>query len=302
MKDQLPPRKRLQVPPRQELDLWLKAREERFKLRPETEKKIRWYQDQDLDSQVPLALVYVHGYSGTRRDISPSVELLADRLHAPVFFTRLTGHGLYQDPHRGVKLSAWEQDLEEALAIGHQLGNKVLLIGTSAGATLALWSILKGHKAEALILTSPLLAAVQTCSFLLEIPFLRSVVKTFMGPWMSFPPQNALQAEIWDYRHRTDSLLPLLTLARKVRHTSPAQIESPVLAFISPQDKVVSAPTALQYLSQIPPAKRKFVELLPSHDKDQHVLTGEALSPDTTNLWVDTVVNFLRQRNLLPLS
>ncbi len=286
------------LPPLEGLATWLKEREAPLVVRPGCEKCILW--PTGGPQRAPLALVYFHGYSGTRRDISPTVETLAQNLQAPVFFTRLAGHGLLHDPHRGVKLFDWKQDLEEALAIGHALGEKVIVIGTSAGATLALWSALEGLGVDALILTSPLIVARQSGAFLLEVPLLKHLVKAILGPWMSFPPQNPLQAEIWDCRHRTDSLIPLLALARKVRQTSPRHLQTPVLSFISPQDKVASARAALRYLNQLPADYLKVVELLPSHDQDYHVLTGEALSPDTTSLWLNTALNFLRQRNLVP--
>ncbi|NNM55373.1 MAG: alpha/beta fold hydrolase [Spirochaetales bacterium] len=286
------------LPPLEDLVTWLNVREEPLGVRPGCEKVIIW--PQGRPRRAPLAIVYIHGYSGTRRDISPTVETLAHDLQAPVFFTRLAGHGLIHDPHRGVKLFDWKQDLKEALAIGHALGEKVIVIGTSAGATLALWSALEGLAADALILTSPLLVARQSGAFLLQMPLLKYLVKALLGPWMSFPPQNTLQAEIWDCKHRTDSLIPLLALAQKVRQTSPRHLQTPVLSFISPQDKVASAPAALHYLKQIPSHYLNVVELLPSHDQDYHVLTGEALSPGTTTFWLDTTLNFLRQRNLVP--
>ncbi|NNM67255.1 MAG: hypothetical protein HKM06_04485, partial [Spirochaetales bacterium] len=81
----------VQVPSRlSELTPWLIQKESQFlSLKPWAAKKILWA-DPAHKSKTKISLVYLHGYSATRKEISPSVEDLAAQIGANVFFTRYT--------------------------------------------------------------------------------------------------------------------------------------------------------------------------------------------------------------------
>ena len=44
-------------------------------------------------SKTPMSLVYIHGFSASRKDIAPVVESIAGTLGANAFLTRLAAHG-----------------------------------------------------------------------------------------------------------------------------------------------------------------------------------------------------------------
>jgi len=70
------------------------------------EKHITWY---DATGQpTPISLVYVHGFSATHKELSPMTELLAQRLQANVFYTRLRGHGRSDDAMAEASVDAWK--------------------------------------------------------------------------------------------------------------------------------------------------------------------------------------------------
>ena len=60
-------------------------------LRPNIEKKILWADK--INQKTPKSIVFIHGFSATRVELSPVIENVAKALGANVFFTRLTGHG-----------------------------------------------------------------------------------------------------------------------------------------------------------------------------------------------------------------
>src|SRR5262249_59139128 len=77
-----------------DLDRYLQERESQHpSIKPDQAKTIMW-QDTAAHRKTPLALVYLHGFSASRRDISPVVETLARTLQANALLTRLAAHGL----------------------------------------------------------------------------------------------------------------------------------------------------------------------------------------------------------------
>ena len=139
------------------LDDYLRQSESRVSgIRPECEKKIAWHNGQRR--QRGLAIVYIHGFSASRMETWPLCDRLAQANEANLFYTRLTGHG--QDGHAMVTASiqAWQKDALEAIVIGRRLGKKIILVGTSTGATLGAWLAAQPSVAplvHSLILLSP---------------------------------------------------------------------------------------------------------------------------------------------------
>src|SRR6516165_9100699 len=70
-----------------DLDAYLAAREDSVAgVKRADRKSIRWH-DSKHKSRTPIALVYIHGFSATRRELSPVVERVGDSLGANVYFT-----------------------------------------------------------------------------------------------------------------------------------------------------------------------------------------------------------------------
>jgi alpha-beta hydrolase superfamily lysophospholipase len=99
----------------------------------------------------------VHGFSATRQEIAPVPERVAAALGANLFETRLAGHGRERDGLVDVRAEQWLDDGRELLGVGRALGERLTLIGTSTGATLAL--ALASHPdfrvVDSLVLISP---------------------------------------------------------------------------------------------------------------------------------------------------
>ena len=58
-------------------------------------------------------------------------------LQANLYEARLSGHGLTENPLANVRAENWLQDAADALATGAAIGDRIIVIGTSTGATLA---------------------------------------------------------------------------------------------------------------------------------------------------------------------
>ena len=61
-------------------------------IRPDTEKKIIWANQNKVKTKI--SLIFIHGFSATRAELDPVIEMLGKELNANIFFTRLRGHGL----------------------------------------------------------------------------------------------------------------------------------------------------------------------------------------------------------------
>ncbi|MGB5576356.1 MAG: hypothetical protein WBM88_03025, partial [Woeseiaceae bacterium] len=74
------------------LDAWLQQTEQqaadRFGLVPGTEKRITWFGEH---RQTPYSVLYLHGFSATRQETAPLAEIVANRLGANLYETRLAG-------------------------------------------------------------------------------------------------------------------------------------------------------------------------------------------------------------------
>ena len=118
------------------LERYVSDKEQKFDLREDNEARIRWADSSR--SRTPYAFVYLHGFAGSYRDGYPWNVNLADTFGANIYLARYAGHGV-KFPNGQVDFhadSAWD-DAREALAIGERLGEKVILLSTSTGGTLA---------------------------------------------------------------------------------------------------------------------------------------------------------------------
>ena len=108
-------------------------------LRPGDAKSVVW-RDPDTRERTEVSIVYLHGFSADRHEVEPLITDLARDLQANVYFTRLRGHG--RDGVGMLEPSAadWLVDTAEAIAIGGRIGEKVVVVATSTGGTLALWA------------------------------------------------------------------------------------------------------------------------------------------------------------------
>ena len=112
-------------------------RERQQPVRDDNQARVSFYDD--TPARTEYAVVYLHGFGGSIGDAWPANQTIADSLQANIFYARWGDHGL-KPPHSLVNFTAqrtWEE-ATEALAIGKQLGDKVILLSTSTGGTLAL--------------------------------------------------------------------------------------------------------------------------------------------------------------------
>ncbi|GAA5177847.1 hypothetical protein GCM10025771_15810 [Niveibacterium umoris] len=186
-----------------DLDAWLASTEARYPdLIPGAEKRIVRAPGAGA-ARRPFSLVYLHGFSASRQETSPLVEDLGAQLGADAFFTRIAGHGRSDAAMGEATLSDWVESGLEAVAIGERLGERTILVGTSTGATLALWLAATGRAptVAALVLMSPNLGPRDAAAETLLWPWVAKLAPGILGEWHSWTPANPEQARLWKTRY-----------------------------------------------------------------------------------------------------
>jgi esterase/lipase len=290
-----------QAQPRQlaaDLDEWL-ARSEgavhaQEEIIPGTEKRIRWYRDRK-NSLTPLSIVYFHGFSATRMEIAPVGELIADRLGANLFETRLTGHGHLQNPLVGVRAEDWLNDAAEALAIGAAIGEEIVVMGTSTGATLAL--AMTGHETfepvSAIVLLSPNFGPKDSSAEFLTWPGGPQLAYMVAGETRSWTPRNELQQRYWSTTYPMDAVIEMMRLVKYVRSALPMRLEQSLLTIYSPADTVVDTAWIARAFEQITSPRKALVEIPASGDPSNHVLAGDIMAPENNEALAEQVLRFI---------
>lgn len=242
------------------------------------------------DQSSENVFVYLHGFSASRKEITPVVERLSEISGSPAFFTRLTGHGLKNNPLENVHETDWIQDATEALCLGLLKAKRVHLIGTSTGATLAL--ILAYHYPkyiQSLTLLSANFQTLPSYSKFLANPLGPWVVRFFMPEQRTWSPQNPETPNHWHTNYPSMSLVPLMDLLRYVNTLPLEKIKTPVLFLYSEKDRVVDI-NKIQSAYEKMGSKHKKLISIPSKG---HVLAGEIKSPETTDLVIKHILNFI---------
>lgn len=260
---------------------------------PGTEKRILW-QNAETRERTPLAVIYLHGFSASRQEIAPVPKRLAADLDANLFETRLAGHGLERDRLANVSAEDWMRDVDEALAVGRRLGERVVLIGTSSGATLALARLAAGNAPDiaALVLLSPNLGPADPSADLLVGPGGPLLGRLLVGENRSFEPANAAHERYWTTTYPMSAVVEVMRLVSAVRASLPLTLDVPLLVLVSEEDRVIDVERALDALSAIEAPARRILSV-ESDGPARHIPAGDILSPGQTSITVTRIRAFI---------
>ncbi len=152
------------------------------KVRPGNGAKILWAND-SVHSTTDFVLLYLHGFSASRREGYPANEAFAKRYQCNAFMARLASHGLVtKNPLIDMTPDRLYESAKLALVIAQKLGKKVIIMGTSTGGTLALKLASDfPEKVFGLILYSPNIRIKQKASFLLSKPWGLQIARINFG-------------------------------------------------------------------------------------------------------------------------
>jgi len=264
-------------------------------LRPGDGKRIVWA-DSLTRSRTPLALVYLHGFAADPHEVEPLATDLGRALDANVYFARLAGHGRAPAAMGEIEVADWLADIAEAMAIGRRIGERVVLIGTSTGGTLATWAAARPDFQEglaALVLLSPNFHPRDRRSRMLLWPWGGLLARLVEGSERCFETQGPAHARHWTECHPTRALLPMMALAEEVRTSDLSRVEVPTMIVYVPADEVVDAEETRRAYDRIGSSRKRLLAVPETEDPDAHVPAGDILSPGTTELVREEILGFL---------
>lgn len=278
-----------------DLDAYIATSEARFDdLRPGNERQIVWAYPASR-ARTPIAIVYIHGFSASSAELRPLPDLVSENLGANIYYARLKGHGRSGDAMLDGSVHGWVNDFAETVAIGRRLGERVIVMATSTGASLATWAATRPElmrDVAGLVQFSPNYGLQATGSALLAMPWAKQMVQLVIGDRRSFEPRNELHAQYWTYDYPSIALLPMASLVKLADTADPGSITVPSLFIYSPLDQVIRPELAAAKAAKWG-AATKIIEVTDDDDLSHHVIAGDALSPSTTDRLAAETANWI---------
>ncbi len=283
-----------------DIETWLADTERQvasqYALIPETEKRVVWHGQPG--TRTNYAVVNLHGFSATRQETAPLAERVAAALAANLFETRLSGHGHEERPMDAVQAEDWLADTAEALAIGARLGDKIVVIGTSTGGTLAL--AMSDHPSAQsvsdIVLISPNLRPKDGKANWLTRPAGPLIARLIAGDTRSWKAHNERQARYWSTSYPIEAAVEVMRLVDSLNSRLPMKLHQNLLVLQSPEDEVVSAEATRQAFERVSAPRKQLIEIEDAEDPSNHVLAGDILAPGSTGRIAAVIVSFVAGR------
>jgi len=256
------------------------------------ESYIRWF---DGVQKTDLSIIYLHGFSASRQEISPVTERVASELSANIYYARLTGHGRSDDAMADASVEKWLEDTIQAYQIGRLIGKQVVIISTSTGGTLAAWLVSEfSEDILANIMISPNFGVHNKFASILRWPWGLTLAKWLEGDYRSFEPLNEMHSLYWTERYPIEALVPVFKLVDKVNQLDKSRTSIPHMVLYSQNDKVIDPNKIIKTMAEYPKSKMSLVEFSASTDPYQHVLAGDACSPESNDEMIKLVTDYIR--------
>ncbi|MGC3947267.1 MAG: alpha/beta hydrolase [Chryseolinea sp.] len=188
------------------LEQYVLSADTRHKLKPENNAMIVW--NDSTRKKTAYSVVYLHGFSASRMEGDPVHRDFAKKFGMNLYLSRLSDHGvdttevlLQFTPDR-----LWESG-KEALQIGKQLGEKVILMGTSTGASLALMLAAQyPDDVYALINLSPNIEINNGAAFVANNPWGLQISRMVMGGDYYNGGGSEEEGKYWNKRYRLEAV------------------------------------------------------------------------------------------------
>ena len=248
------------------------------------------------------SVVYIHGFSASRLETAPLAEAVASQLGANLFYTRLTGHGRSNGAALGEATQQdWMADTLEAAQIGQILGERVLMISSSTGGTLATWlgTSANAGRVAAHVFLSPNFGPKDKRSEIVNAPWGRTIARLVQGPTRSWVPENAQEANAWTPSYPTKAIFPMMALVKSVRDSDLSLFQTPVLVLYSERDETVDTAELKAAFTRLGSTRKSIEPVAYSKSQGQHVLAGAVKDPLAVAPMAETMVQWLKS---LPLE
>ncbi len=267
-----------------ELEQYVRAKEAQHSVKPDNEARIVWVDS--ARQKTAYSVVYLHGFSASQEEGDPVHHDFANRFGCNLFLARLADHGI-DTTEQLLSFTGdrfWES-AKEALAIGQALGERVIVMSTSTGGTVALMlAAYFPDQLHALINLSPNIAINNPLAFLSNNPWGLSLTYLVVGKY-NVAQTDSVRRRYWNDRYRVEAIAQLQEMLEdQMNEALFARVTCPVLTLYyykneMEQDPQVKVSAMLDMHEQLgTPADQKRAVAVPS--AGAHVLGSHLVSQD----------------------
>lgn len=237
----------LPVVPQQpaELESFVAVNESRHKVKPDNEARIVW--NDSTRSKTPYSVVYLHGFSASQEEGDPVHLDFAKKFGCNLYLARLADHGidtteqlLYFNGDR-----FWES-AKQALMIGKAIGDKVIVMSTSTGGSVAL--MLAGEypqDVDALINLSPNIRVNNSTIWIANNPWgLQIARKVVGGNYQVITDFDSARYQYWNSKYRLEAVSALQEMLEdKMNKSTFEKVKCPSLTLYYYENEAEQDPT-----------------------------------------------------------
>jgi len=282
------------------LEAYVASNEAKHKVKPDNEARIVWAND-STKAKTPYVIVYLHGFSASQEEGNPVHKNIAKQFGCNMYLARLSEHGIdTTDALMNMTATSLWESAKEAYAIGKQLGDKVILMGTSTGGTVALELASNFEDVAGLVLYSPNIAINNPSAFLTNNPWGLQIARIVMGG-----KENVLKnrtdtyKKYWNHQYRLEAVVELQELLETTMIPSHFnKINCPLLTLYyfkdeKNQDPVVKV-SAMKEMFEAVGTPANLKRMVPIPEAGNHVLASPIQSNDIVSVEKETAL-FLEQ-------
>ncbi|HEY0655358.1 MAG TPA: alpha/beta hydrolase [Chryseosolibacter sp.] len=275
-----------------QLNAYVSSQEQRHKLKPDNEARIVWADSARV--KTPYAIVYLHGFSACQKEGDPVHRRIAKAFGSNLYLSRLSDHGI--DTTETLQFftaeRVWES-AKEALAIGEAIGEKVILVSTSTGGTLALKLAAEyPERIHALINLSPNIAINNPAAFLLNDPWGLQIARMVMGGKYRETGAADEKSQYWNNKYRLEAVVELQELVESTMTDETfSRVKQPSLTLYyykdeQHQDPEVKVSAMLEMHKKLgTPESLKVAKAIPN--AGAHVIGGALASNDVETVYLE---------------
>lgn len=260
--------------PLDSLETYVRGKDAKLPVKPGNGGEIVWADSSGKTT--PYVLLYLHGFSASHYEGYPITHDFIKEFGMNAYLPRLAAHGLdVQEPLLDMTPANLYNSAKEALMIAHKLGQKVIIMSTSTGCTLALMLAADYPRlVDGLILYSPNIEIKNHFAPLLSGPWGLQIARLFHGGkyYRSSDTSDSEDCKYWNCRYRVEAQVYLQQLLdMRMNRKEFARVHQPVFLGYYYKDEEHQDQTI-----EVKAALRMFDELGTPEDQKMKVAFPEA--------------------------